>query len=77
MSIASSMKLNNADYKTILNYYKLSIPNHSSTLKKKAEQILFKALSSYFYRMPWINKYNWIVIALTKDCSSKNVWNLH
>jgi hypothetical protein len=39
---------------------------------KKAEQILFNALSSYFYRMPWINKYNWIVIGLTKDCGSKN-----
>ncbi len=44
MSIAASMKLNNSDYKTILNYYKLSIPNHSSTLKKKAEQILSEKL---------------------------------
>ena len=44
MSIASSMKLNNSDYKTILNYYKLSIPNYSSTLKKKAEQILSEKL---------------------------------
>ena len=44
MSVASSMKLNNSDYKTILNYYKLPIPNHSSTLKKKAEQILSEKL---------------------------------
>ena len=40
----SSMKLNNSDYKTILNYYNLPIPNHKSTLKNKAEQILSEKL---------------------------------
>jgi hypothetical protein len=38
------MKLNKTDYMTILNYYNLPIPKHSSTLKNKAEQILSEKL---------------------------------
>lgn len=33
-------KLNNNDYKFILNYYKLSIPTNKKLLKEKAEKIL-------------------------------------
>ena len=44
MASPSSMKLNKSDYKTILNYYNLSIPKHTSTLKHKAEQILSEKL---------------------------------
>jgi hypothetical protein len=44
MSSPSSMKLNKSDYTTILNYYNLPIPKHSSTLKNKAEQILSEKL---------------------------------
>jgi len=38
------MKLNKTDYTTILKYYNLPIPKHSSTLKHKAEQILSEKL---------------------------------
>lgn len=44
MASPSSMKLNKSDYTTILNYYNLPIPKHSSTLKHKAEQILSEKL---------------------------------
>ena len=42
--LLQNLLINNSDYKTILNYYKLSIPKHSSTIKKKAEQILSEKL---------------------------------
>ena len=42
--MSAAVKLNNSDYKTILNYYKLPIPKHSSTLKNLAEKILSEKL---------------------------------